>query len=109
MDILNFSLIEGDKMAVVHCPTEEGAKQFLKCLREKFPSKRFITGTHWDFYKESTCYWPNFGCIEGLQYGSLEYAMKHRYKVIEFSELCAVVDLPINDYDVDIKSLFGME
>lgn len=109
--MLDFSRIEHDGVAVVHCPTEKDANVFLCELKKKYPTKQFFAGgNNWGFYKTSTCYWPNFGSkASGIQYGSLEYAVEHGYHVVAFNSLIAVPDLPIGEYEVDIKSLFGME
>lgn len=107
--MFDFSRIEGDECAAIHCGTEELAEKFLKCLKEHFPSKKFWGGAnHWSIYEKSTCYWPNFGGSDGLQYGSLEYAIEKNYNVYEVESLM-MADLPIEASDVDIKCLFGME
>ena len=108
--MFDFSRIEGDERAAIHCSTKELAEKFLKCLKEHFPSKKFLAGatTHWGIYEKSTCYWPNFGGSDGLQYGSLEYAIENNYNVYEVESLM-MADLPIEASDVDMKCLFGME
>ena len=107
--MFDFSRIEGDERAAIHCSTEELAEEFLKYLKEYYPNKKFFDGaTHWDFYKEDTCYWPNFGGKEGLQYGSVQYAIGDHYHVYEVEELM-VAELPIESSDIDMKCLFGME
>ena len=107
--MFDLTRIECDGGAVVHCSTEKIAEEFLKHLKERYPSKKFLGGaTHWDFYEENTCYWPNFGGTEGLQYGSLEYAIREHYHVYEAEELM-VVELPIEASGLDMKCLFGME
>lgn len=101
--------IERDKMAVVHCDTKEKAEKFLKCLREQFPHKRFVNGvTHWDFYGSDTCYWLNFPNNDGLQYGTIGYAIEKNYHIYEVDSLM-VMELPIEASDMDMKCLFGME
>ena len=107
--MLDFSRIEQDRRVAVHCQTEEDADIFLRELRTKHPTKYFFAGgNNWAYYKGNTCYWPNFFGHD-LQYGSLEYARDNGYHVVEFESLLAVQDLPIDEYEVDIKSLFGME
>lgn len=107
--MFDFSRIREDDRAAIHCSTEELAEKFLKSLKEHFPSKKFWGGaTHWDFYEENTCYWPNFGGHEGLQYGSLKYAFDENYNIYEVDALM-ILDLPIEASDVDMKCLFGME
>lgn len=107
--MFDFTRIKGDDRAAIHCNTEELAEEFLKCLKKHFPSKQFWGGaTHWGIYEKSTCYWPNFGGYDGLQYGSLEYAIEKHYNVYE-AESLMIVDLPIEASDVDMKCLFGME
>lgn len=107
--MFDLTRIECDGGAVVHCSTKKIAEEFLKHLKERYPEKKFWGGaTNWDFYEENTCYWPNFGDTEGLQYGSLEYAIQNRYHVYEAEELM-IVELPIAASDLNIKCLFGME
>lgn len=107
--MLDFSRIEQDRRVAVHCRTEGDADVFLRELRAKYPKKHFYAGgNNWKYYKGSTCYWPNF-LGHDIQYGSLEYAQERGYHVVDFEHLIAVQDLPIAEYEVDIKSLFGME
>lgn len=108
--MLDLSIIKNDRLAVVHCLSEYQADEFLKCLRNHYPSKKFFGGSNnWSMYESDTCYWPNFGDTIGLQYGSLSYAKENNYNVYEYTELCGVTELPAFTAEVDIKSLFGME
>ena len=108
--MFDLSKIEHDEKAAIHCSTKSKAKEFLECLREQFPRKRFSGDeTHWDFYEDDTCYWPNFGGHESLQYGSLGFAIENKYNIYEVEDLIMVRDLPIEVSDIDMKCLFGME
>ena len=107
--MFDFTRIECDGDAVVHCSTKDVAEEFLKYLKERYPKKSFFgDATHWNFYGENTCYWPNFKSGEGLQYGHLEYAIETGYNIYEIDELM-IAELPIEASDIDIKCLFGME
>lgn len=72
--------IEGKEKAVVHCATANEAEDFIKKLRTNtklnIPE---INNTHWDIYKEETCYRMN-GAISSKNYFKLA-----GYEIIEWA------------------------
>lgn len=108
----DFSMIDGKKDVVVHCPDEDVAKSFLDAFNMRYPRHRFLPAPDscWSVYNEDTCYFPNFGTsFRNMQFGDIRYAAREGYNVISVYELCKEHELPISLSEVDIKSLFGME
>jgi spore coat polysaccharide biosynthesis protein SpsF (cytidylyltransferase family) len=79
---------------VVHTATEEEAKKLLNELDKRghiwFNGEKVITKTHYEVFKEDTCY--DFGvsvqlCGNGVMFGSISGAQKGGCKIIEFSEI----------------------
>lgn len=78
-----FNFYKYDRNCVMHCPTEESAEIFLSFLSSL--GKGWRTGdsydncSHWQMYKEETCY----RFVAG-EYGDLAYFTEYNYTILEF-------------------------
>ena len=70
---------------VMHCKTEEEAKEFCKVMhdagREWCIGKSYIRNEWWDVYEAATAYAFNIG-----EYSSVEFYQNRGYKILEWSD-----------------------
>lgn len=103
---------------VIHCPTEENAKELLKHLDELGyvwnSGSNLLKDTMYSRYKGEICY-----CIEsvGITYGSIGNFRQSEFDITEFSDLLepeltaeeAVEWLAKHYYDNEYKNAFGLD
>lgn len=72
-----------EKIAV-HCKTEEEAKDFCREMHERgmkwYSEETCLNRTHYDIYKEKTCYYADG------EYSRLEFAEEKGYAILEWSD-----------------------
>ena len=70
---------------VMHCKTEEEAKDFCRVLHEAgrkwCDNESYINSTNWFSYKKETCYFFNRG-----EYSSVSFFKKANYTILEWSD-----------------------
>lgn len=70
---------------VMHCKTEEEAKDFCRYLdsvgRKWCDGTKYTEMTHWNFDKDKTCYDFNLGV-----YDSIEYFYNKKYQILEWGD-----------------------
>lgn len=68
----------------VHCKTEEEAKEFCKQMHkhgmEWASGNSYLSYTHYEVYRDKTCYAGNGG------YQSYDYSEKYKYKILEWGD-----------------------
>lgn len=73
-----------DNKIAVHCKTEEEAKDFCKRMHEHgmewASGNSYLSYTHYDVYRDKTCYAGNGG------FQSYDYSEKYKYKILEWSD-----------------------
>ena len=73
-----------DNRIVVHCKTEEEAKDFCKQMHKHRMKWRngesYLKNTNYDMYNERTCYYGDG------EYSSRDFAEKYNYKILEWSD-----------------------
>lgn len=73
-----------NKKVVMHCKTEEEAKDFCKVMHEAgkrwFSGLEYISTVRWSDYKENTCYFFNEGVFDDLS------DITQEYKILEWSD-----------------------
>lgn len=73
-----------DNRIVVHCKTEEEAKDFCKQMhkhRMKWCNgESYLKNTNYDMYNERTCYYGDG------EYSTRDFAEKYNYKILEWSD-----------------------
>lgn len=76
---------ESSEILVIHCNTEEKAKQLLEAFdrlgKEWCDGSRYIGNTCWDYAKENICYSNRHG------YCDINWFKKHGWKVYEFEDV----------------------
>ena len=83
---MNFNINLYSGKYVMHCKTREEAKSFCNYLhsinRDWADGKSYANFTHWENYKEDTCYSFNTGSYGPYKY----YQNKNNYIILEWSE-----------------------
>lgn len=96
---------EPGQTLVVHCKTEDEAINFIRCLRNSYPSKcsNWEDGvTQWGKYK-NMCYRPKLNMPNDykLSYASLEHYLAEGYTVIPYEDLL-IVDIEESEQRIDL-------
>jgi hypothetical protein len=85
------TLIETKENVVVHCPTEELAKQVLTIFHNAGltwdSGASYIRLTNWENYKQDTAYYPNEGAYCDLSW--VKYREKLKYRIIKAEDFLA--------------------
>lgn len=80
----NWKEFKNTAQIVVHCKTEEEAKDFCEQMHKHgmtWESRRsYLVYTNYETYKEKTCY-TNYGTVT-----TYNYCKVHRYKILEWSD-----------------------
>ena len=73
-----------NKKVVMHCKTEEEAKDFCRVMHEAgkrwCSGREYISTVRWSDYKENTCYFFNEGAYDNLS------DITQEYKILEWSD-----------------------
>lgn len=82
---MRFNIEDYKGKYVMHCKTEEEAKDFCNYLdslgRKWCDGTKYTEMTHWNFEKDKTCYDFNLGV-----YGSIEYFYNKKYQILEWGD-----------------------
>lgn len=82
---MKFNIDDYKGKYVMHCKTEEEAKDFLFYLdsigKKWCGGQSYLVRTHWKFYKSDTVYYFNSG-----EYADVDFATQYKYKILEWSD-----------------------
>lgn len=82
---MKFNIEDYKDKYVMHCKTEEEAKDFCRYLdnvgRKWCDGTKYTEMTHWNFDKDKTCYDFNLGV-----YNSIEYFYNKKYQILEWGD-----------------------
>lgn len=102
-------LLADGKDIGIHCPTKENVETLVAYIYEVYPEKknmRFDLLDSWNRYGEDTVIFPNILNCNWAMSGRLGGNASRKRVIFEFSDLETPEDLPIEQSDMDISSLF---
>lgn len=105
---MKFNIEDYPGKCAMLCPTEESAKIFtayLHSLGKKWKSgTSYLECTHWERYKENTCYLFNTG-----EYGFAIVSRRTNCRILEFYDFDWDMELPYEESNITLEEILGLE